>query len=140
MADADLLLAWRNDPATRASSFRSEEIPRATHLKWLERKLADNACAVLIVEEAGEPVGQVRLDADAHMAEIHVAVAPVARSRSIGRQALRAAVAQAPALLGVSRIKANVKPDNEASLRAFEAAGFRIVTRDAGVVTLVAEP
>jgi RimJ/RimL family protein N-acetyltransferase len=140
MADADLLLEWRNDSATRAASFSSEEIPRQAHLRWLAGKLEDERCALLIVEVAGVPVGQVRLETDGDTAEIHIALAPAARGRSVGRQALRLAVAEAPSLLGVSRVTANVKADNEPSLRAFEAAGFRIVTRDAGVVTLVAEP
>lgn len=139
-ADADLLLAWRNDPETRAASFSTEEIPREAHLRWLAGKLEDERCALLIIEVAGAPVGQVRLEKEGDSAEVHIALAPAARGRSIGRQALRSAVAEAPSLLGVSRITANVKADNEASLRAFEAAGFRAVTRDAGLVALVAEP
>jgi RimJ/RimL family protein N-acetyltransferase len=139
-ADADLLLAWRNDPATRAASFGSEEIPRDAHLRWLARKLEDENCALLVIEIAGAPVGQLRLERDGDTAEVHIALAPAARGRSIGRHALRTAVAEARSLLGVSRITANVKPENEASLRAFEAAGFRVVTRDAGVVVLVATP
>lgn len=141
IADADLLLGWRSDPATRAASFSSDEIPRDRHMRWLEGKLADERCALLIVEAEGEPVGQVRLDRvpAAGSAEIHIALAPAARGRSIGRLALCAAVSRAAAL-GVTRVEARVKNDNEPSLRAFQAAGFRVVAQEAGVVLLVTEP
>jgi RimJ/RimL family protein N-acetyltransferase len=140
IADADLLLAWRNDPETRAASFTSDEISRDTHVRWLERKLADADCALLIVEHGGQPVGQVRLDREGDAAEIHIALAPAARGRSLGREALRAAVTATPEVLGARRVEARVKEDNVASLRAFEAAGFRVVGRERGVVELVAEP
>jgi RimJ/RimL family protein N-acetyltransferase len=142
-ADADVLLAWRNDAGTRAASFNSEEIPRDGHVRWLAAKLNDPDCALLIVEAQGEAVGQVRLDRsdeDRDVAEIHIALDPAARGRSIGRRALRAAVGEAPAKIGAHRIEARVKPENEASLRAFEAAGFRVVSNDADVVKLIAEP
>jgi RimJ/RimL family protein N-acetyltransferase len=139
-ADADLLLAWRNDPATRAASFSSEEIPREAHLRWLAGKLEDDNCALLVIEVAGAPVGQVRLEKDGDTAEIHIALAPAARGRSIGRQALQAAVGQAPVTLGAKHVVARVKADNESSLRAFEAAGFRVRSLEEDVVTLVAEP
>lgn len=141
MADADLLLALRSDPVTRAASFSSDDIPRDTHIRWLEEKLADERCALLIVEAEGETVGQVRLDRApaAGSAEIHIALAPAARGRSIGRIALCVAVARA-ASHGVTRVEARVKEDNEPSLRAFQAAGFRVVAKEAGVVLLVTEP
>jgi RimJ/RimL family protein N-acetyltransferase len=138
MEDADLLLAWRNDPAARAASFSSNEISRATHINWLEGRLADPSCAVLIVENAGEPVGQIRLEGTGDTTEIHIAIAPAARGRCIGRKALRAAVAHARTL-GAERVEARVKHDNEASLRAFKAAGFRVVGHEKGVVELVAD-
>ena len=139
MADADLLLGWRNDPATRAASFNREEIDYEAHVRWLTRKLAEPECALLIVEDAGLPVGQVRLERESDAAEIHIALAPEARGRSIGRRALRAAVAETPALLGVRRVQARVREENHPSLRAFTAAGFHIVGRDGGVVELATE-
>lgn len=142
-ADADVLLAWRNDAGTRAASFNSEEIPRDGHVRWLAAKLNDPGCALLIIEAEGAAVGQVRLDRsheDPDVAEIHIALDLAARGRSIGRRALRAAVGEAKSRIGARRIEARVKPENEASLRAFEAAGFRLIGSDADVVKLVAEP
>ena len=143
MADADLLLGWRNEPATRAASFNSAEISRETHLRWLERVLQDESRALLIVEVGGEALGQIRLDrskTDPEVAEIHIGLDTAARGRSIGRRALRSAVEQAPDRIGAARVEARVKADNVASLRAFEAAGFRAVRSNDDVVELVAEP
>lgn len=140
MADAELLLSWRNDPATRAASFNEEEVPLEAHVRWLAGKLDAPGCALLIVEDSGRPVGQVRLEREGDTAEIHIALGPAARGRSIGRRALQAAVAQAPGLLGVRSVAARVKQDNQASLRAFEAAGFAVTDTRDGVVELVARP
>ncbi|MHB1244191.1 MAG: GNAT family N-acetyltransferase [Gaiellaceae bacterium] len=139
MADAELLLSWRNDPATRAASFNEGEVSLEAHVRWLAGKLDAPECALLIVEDSGQPVGQVRLEREGDAAEIHIALAPAARGRSIGRRALHAAVALAPGLLDVRTVAARVKQDNEASLRAFEAAGFQVVGTSGGVVELAAE-
>lgn len=123
--DSELLLAWRNDPVTRASAFSSAPISAEEHADWLARKLSDPRSLILIAELGGRPVGQVRLDAVSdEVAEMDVGVAPDDRGRGIGGAALVAAAREAPARLGVRRLRALVKLENEASLRAFRAAGF----------------
>jgi RimJ/RimL family protein N-acetyltransferase len=135
--DADRLRLWRNDPETRARSFSRQEISEAEHLGWLERKLADPACLLLIVEENGTPVGQVRLDrVSAGEAEVSIGLAPSARGRGIGRRALGLAAGEGARALGVARLRAEIQEDNQASLHAFAAAGFGEAARSRGVVTL----
>jgi RimJ/RimL family protein N-acetyltransferase len=130
--DETRLLAWRNDPATRASAFNEAEVSPEAHKTWLARKLADPACAIVVAEEEGEPVAQVRFERiEPDLAEIDIAVAPQARGRGVGRRVLRLAVGDARRVLGVTRVRARVKPTNEASLKAFRAAGFA-VTRAGG--------
>lgn len=119
-ADADLLLAWRNDPATRAASFTTGEVDPAGHRAWLAARLADPACSVWIAEQDGTPIGQVRLDGDADEAEISVGLAPEARGRGLGA----AVIAKACAAGAAATVLARVRPGNEASLRAFRQAGF----------------
>src|SRR5207245_4537328 len=98
-------------------SYTSDVISDDDHHQWFARKLADPTCALLVVEEAGRPVGQVRLDRiHGELAEISIGLAPDARGRGLGRDALRLAVSEAPQLLGVKSIKAFVKPVNDASL------------------------
>jgi RimJ/RimL family protein N-acetyltransferase len=136
--DEDRLLAWRNDLAARSASFTSDEISAEVHHAWFARKLQDPDCALLIIEEDGRPVGQVRLDRVADdVAEVSIALAPEARGRGLGRQALEVATAKASERLGVASIKAIVKPTNDSSLAAFRAAGFAIVRNDADAVELL---
>ena len=135
--DAELLLAWRNDPDTRAASFQQEPIGLEEHRAWLDRRLADPGCALLVVELEGTPAGSVRLEReDGDVAEVHVAVAPGARGRGVARLALREASERAGELLGVGRVRARVKSGNDASLRAFDAAGFERVGEAEGVIEL----
>ena len=62
------------------------------------------------------------------VAEISVYVAEDARGRGVGRALLEALVASAEAA-GIWTIQAGVFPENEASVRLHEQAGFRVVGR-----------
>jgi RimJ/RimL family protein N-acetyltransferase len=138
--DEELVLRLRNDPATRRASFSSAEVSAEEHHAWFSRRLEDPDCALLIVEEDGRAVGQVRLDRSRlRTAEISIGLAPGARGRGVGREALRLAVTQASELLGVSVVRALIKRDNVPSLAAFAAAGFRVVVEDEDVVELLYE-
>lgn len=125
-SDADLLLAWANDPDTRRASFRPALIERAGHLEWLASRLASPTTAFWIGESDGRAVGQVRLEQQADgVAEVSITVAPQARGAGIGRELLAAAVAEAGRALPVGTLRARVRADNVPSLALFEALGFR---------------
>jgi LmbE family N-acetylglucosaminyl deacetylase/RimJ/RimL family protein N-acetyltransferase len=137
-ADEQLLLGWRNDPDVRRFAFEQEEIPPETHRAWFAEKLASPDASIAIVEEGGTAVGQVRMDRTAHdQAQVDIAIASDARGRGLGRRTLRAALEAVRAeWRDVSHVRAFVKPDNEASLRAFTAAGFEETNRDDDIVEL----
>ncbi|VTR76211.1 bifunctional UDP-2,4-diacetamido-2,4,6-trideoxy-beta-L-altropyranose hydrolase/GNAT family N-acetyltransferase [Cellulomonas hominis] len=126
-ADADLLLGWRNDPATRESSRSQDPVARADHVRWLDGVLADPDRVLLVVEHTGHPAGTVRFDrVDDALWEVSITVAPHARGRGLaarvlaaGEAAWRDRVGDGPAVL------ACVRPGNRASARLFEAAGYR---------------
>src|SRR5262249_1580558 len=135
--DEDRLLAWRNELATRAASFSTGAITPREHHVWLTNKLADPSCAIMIVEEDGRPVGQVRLDRVApDVAEVRSGLAPNDRGRGIGREALRLAAEAATSILGVTTLRALVRSENDASVNAFRAAGFHLHGRDGDSVEL----
>lgn len=126
--DEQLVLAWRNEASARAASFSTRKISHRRHHTWFTDRLADPDCVLLIVEEDGRPIGQVRLDRlNRDSAEISIGLSPDARGRGLGREALRRSVLEATRLLAVADIKAFVKQSNAASLAAFIAAGFRVV-------------
>jgi RimJ/RimL family protein N-acetyltransferase len=131
-SDEALLLAWRNDPATRASAFSQHEVTPSEHRIWFDRKLADPASVILIAELEGKAVGQVRLERveESDVAEVDISIDPTMRGRGIAREALRLVARQAEGLLSVKQLRAHVKPDNGSSLKAFRAAGFAVVGED----------
>lgn len=62
MDDAALLLAWRNDPLTRAMSHDSGEVSRDGHLQWLSRSIAMPWRTLYIASKNDVPVGTFRID------------------------------------------------------------------------------
>ena len=60
--DAERLLAWRNDPVTRAASVEPGEVTAEAHRAWLAESLASRDRLLLVVEAAATPVATVRWD------------------------------------------------------------------------------
>lgn len=125
--DADSLLAWRNDPVTRANSRRQHI------LSWAELSAVPPGITreTYIAERDGIAVGTVSLDyADAGKGdecELSWTVAPDSRRHGIGRALVAAAIAKAHA----PHLIAMIKPGNAASRRIAQALGFtQIETRD----------
>ncbi len=124
VADADALLAWRNDPQTRAMSIDSNEVTIESHRAWLARTLASTESSLFVAEHDGRGLGTIRLDAHGVAClEVSLTIAPEERGKGYALALLRAAEAIALAR-GAVRLVAVIKPENTASRRAFEAAGF----------------
>ncbi len=131
--DAELLLAWRNDPEARRWSRSPGTIDLATHRAWLVRTLASPDRHLLVVETPdGTPVATTRydrLDAGAGAWEVSISVGPEMRGRGLGGATLRASdgwfLAAEPA---ADRVVAHVRPANEASRRLFERNGYAPAT------------
>jgi RimJ/RimL family protein N-acetyltransferase len=124
-ADAARLLEWRNDPDVVRFSVSRRRVAASEHAAWLASRLADPHQRLWIAEEAGEPVGQVRVDLDDGAGTVSIAVAPAHRGRGIGSNMLRALLAEIEPDADVRDLLALVHPENAASLRAFESVGFR---------------
>lgn len=143
-ADEDLLLAWANDPTTRAASFHPATIDPAEHRAWLAHRLASPTTRLLIGLVDEQPVGQVRVDVVAEgTAEISISIAADRRGRQLGGQLLAAAIeaGRSDPDLAIGRFLARIRLENEVSIRLFERAGFRLRERtlEAGVPSAVLE-
>lgn len=149
--DAKLLLAWRNDEATRRSSRIQEPITLSTHMAWLSGALTDPRRLLRILVVEGSPVASVRFDltpgggeinagrsdetwgSDAdgygYAAEVSIVVAPEARGHGYGQEALsqghRALLETWP---GVRQVWAVVHEDNRSSRHLFERVGYLLAS------------
>lgn len=136
-ADCHYYFALANDPAVRRQSFHSEPIAWATHQAWFAARLASPATRLFVLDADGLPVGQIRFDCDADEAAISYALDPLVRGRGWGTRLVGLGLERMLAL-GAQRIRAEVKPDNAASIAVFERLGFaRLDGPGAGKLTYV---
>ncbi len=129
LQDADLLLAWRNDPETRGASHNSESVRTDEHLAWLENTLNNERRKLFIAEEDGSPVGTVRADFVDGEHELSWTVAPSARGRGVAKRMVSLLAGQI-----LTPIRAEVKPGNKASARIAEYAGLKFAEEVDGVL------
>jgi RimJ/RimL family protein N-acetyltransferase len=132
-ADCELVFGWANDPATRAMSFNTAAISHEEHLRWFRTSLQGARRLLFIAEDGAGPIGVVRLSIDEdepHRAEIGINLAPERRGQGRARPVLERASVTA-AERGLSRLVARIRPENSASQRAFEGAGYRLAGREA---------
>ena len=124
-SDREQFYAWQADPSTRRYARNPNPPTYDEHCRWFEGKLRDPACIMHVIEHDGAPAGVVRLDTVEGPAafEISIFVDPARKQRGIGGAALKAV----RRLMPWATFHAWVHPDNTASQRLFEGAGFSFV-------------
>ena len=140
--DACLLWRWANEPEVRAMAFDPDPIPWEDHQAWLTERLQRSETAFYVaLNEAGEPWAQVRFDRHDDRPgrmEVSVSIDRAHRGRGVGGPLLVAAsrrlVADHP---DVHAIDARIKAENQASMKAFDRAGFVRVGLERGVHDLI---
>ncbi len=126
LADAELLLRWRNDPGVREASRTTAAVEPAEHESWLHEVIADPDRVLLIAELEGDPIGQVRFDRrTGDEREISVSLAATRRGSGLGTELIRLGTQWLQSEMGPVPVIAEVRDGNDASMRAFRAAGFR---------------
>lgn len=127
-ADARLLWLWANDPDTRKNSFSPEPIPWESHVEWLARKLACAETQIWILESEDEPVGVIRYKKiSPEAAEISYSVAARHRGRGFAAEILKMTFSLAVEDSRIRQVVGYVFPENVASIRAFQRAGYSCV-------------
>ena len=122
-ADSAAMLAWQSAPGARAYA-RNPEVPKpGEHEHWLKAKLADPDCVFNIVLCGDEPVGILRFDRLTERAASEVSILIAAERQGLGIG--NAALALGERLLPCERVVAAIHPENRASIRMFETAGYR---------------
>ena len=132
--DAMDILAWRNDPQTRAASFNKEEIDRDSHLKWFAEKLADENCELFIMTEGNNKLGHIRIDIDGDTGTISYMINPTHRGKGYGTGMI--GLLDSAVDKRVSVLSALVEKDNIASQKCFERNGYeQDVNADGSVIS-----
>ncbi len=127
-SDADLILGWQAEPGARRHA-RNPAVPTAAeHEAWMAARLNGTDRITAVVERDGVPAGLLRLDpmnsdSPNNRFEVSILIASAHRSAGVGAAALTLARRLAPG----RDLWAEVLPDNEASRRLFERAGYRPV-------------
>lgn len=124
--DADTVWPWRNHTQTRQYSLNKNIVTHAEHLVWWNHSLNDLSRVLLIGSRCGLDVGVLRYDLGRKgEAVVSVYLDPDLFGLGLGVALLEAGnkwmMRHYP---GVSELQAQILPENEASKRAFEAAGF----------------
>ena len=123
--DAADLLAWRNDPGTRAMCLTDVLVGWGGRVAWLTRTLATTDRRLLILEAGGRSAATARFDYD-DPTEFSFTIAPAFRCKSLSLQLMSAAIATEPAFI------AHIRASNRPCQRLAEAAGLRLV-RDGAI-------
>ncbi len=139
MNDVELTFGWANDPEARAMSFNTAPIPFEDHSKWFERRVSNQGHGqeLLIAFLDGEAVGQIRFDLEKDMAEISYMIDRSYRGRGLGKRIIQDGM-KACSLKPVGFL-AQVKKENLASCKIFEACGFKKIEDDSIVKYIKAE-
>jgi UDP-2,4-diacetamido-2,4,6-trideoxy-beta-L-altropyranose hydrolase len=125
--DCRLLWELANDPIARAVSFSQEPIPWETHLQWFAKRVNSPSCLLYLADNgANSFVGQIRYEISGDEALVSVSLDKEVRGRGKGAALITRGSQQCFADSGVNIVRAYVKPENKASMRAFEIAGYAL--------------
>lgn len=123
--DGEALWQWRNHELTRRYSGNPDEISWEAHTRWYAATLADPTRVLLIGSDGQGAVGVLRYDLIGELATISVYLVPERHGQGLGSQLIEAGSMwlrqYRPA---IAHIRAEIHPDNQASLKAFRQAGF----------------
>lgn len=131
------ILRWRNDPLTRSMSRDGSVIEEARHVAWFAQALDDPRRLLLVAEADGEKLGMVRFDEVAGRWEASINLAREARGRGLARPILEGGLAVFAASQPSSPVEAEIRPENAASIRIFEAAGFIGIPADGDLLRYI---
>lgn len=122
--DRKQLFDWANEPETRANSFHQEKISWEEHNGWYDRMMQAEDVLLYIAMDFMKPVGQVRLNIEDDAGRISYSVDEECRGYHLGQKML--ALLEKEAAGKVTRLVAEVKPDNMASRQNFEKLGYEL--------------
>ena len=124
LIDEKLILNWSNDELVRRWSFNSELIKENEHHTWFKNKYNDNKILMWIFEVSNEPSGLVRFEKKEKKAILNYLISPSHRGRGLAVHMLSMSLNKIHENWGEINIFAFTFPENIASKKSLEKAGF----------------
>ena len=117
---------WVNDPVMRGFAFQTRDpVPWENHRKWFAGTLEGKKRTQYVAETAeGTPAGQIRFEPNEGEPVVSVYLAGAFRGKGLAPGLIRAGTERFCAEKGAGGVTAWIKPENEASRRAFQKAGY----------------
>jgi RimJ/RimL family protein N-acetyltransferase len=127
-SDVQLYFDWANDPSVRQNSYHSKTISLQEHTDWFNRKVKDPNCLMLLFfDHLEHPIGQVRIQSDEDQrAVIGISNDPLYRGKGYASIMIQKATDVFLKENPTTTILAYIKTQNQASVKAFESAGFKL--------------
>ncbi|MGN0438103.1 MAG: GNAT family N-acetyltransferase [Lachnospiraceae bacterium] len=127
-SDMEQLYHWRNDPDVRKWSFHTEEISFEEHQKWFRITMDRDDVEIFVLEEDGQPVGQIRLTYWYDELVIGYSIDRNCRGRHLGQQIvdlMEESLKQDESLRKDGEyFVAYVQKDNVVSRKVFQVLGY----------------
>ena len=129
--DCNLVFALSNDPIVRVNSFSTERIEYADHVQWYKKVLNDGDVLFFLVFDGTDFVGQIRFKRKSGQDEecvISLSISSPFRGKGIAKCFLGLGIQELKkSWHKIKEVIAEVKEENNASVKVFESAGFRAI-------------
>ena len=121
-------LTWLNDPDINKWMYSDKPYTLEEVYRWIDRVVSDPKRHYFSILSEGKPVGFVSLREDhkpSNTAEIGIVIGEKdQQSRGIGKETIKQVLEYAKNETSITTIRANIKPNNEKSIRLFTSFGF----------------
>ena len=128
LADAELVLAWRNQEAVRINMYNHQIISLETHMKWFHSMLQNETCHYFIYEKNQLPLGVLAIsdiDKNNHKASWAFYSGDVT-ARGIGSEMEQLALDYAFNTLHLNKLCCEVLEFNQSVINFHRKFGFQI--------------
>lgn len=122
--DIYLTFEWANDEKTRKNSFSTDTISFDRHVIWFSNKLNDTNAIYLICEVDNTPAALIRFDKQNDCYVVGLSIDKKFRGMKLAPLFLRIGLKYIYTELQRSNVIAFIKPNNSASIKSFQRAGF----------------
>ncbi|AFN74397.1 acetyltransferase, GNAT family [Melioribacter roseus P3M-2] len=125
--DSEIVYELSNDPSVRSQSINKKPIEWDEHTIWFDGKIKDNNYLFLLAFDREDNfIGQIRFEIENNSAVVSISLTEKFRGKGLSKKIIKEGSRRLfNEYQNVGSITAYILPHNSASLRAFEAAGYK---------------